>query len=68
MNEYSFTLTRQQYETLLLMLGFATGAAHAQNNQSMAGSFLRLANEINKNNPDWTAYEVPADKENHDGV
>jgi hypothetical protein len=26
---------------------------------SVAASFLRLANEVNKDNPAWTPYEVP---------
>lgn len=68
MNEYSFTLSRDDYEILLIMLGFATGAAAKEGDRKLVQSFVRLTNEINKNNPHWTNYEVPADKENHDGI
>ena len=68
MNEYSFTLSRHDYEILLIMLGFATGAAAERGETKLVLSFVRLTNEINKNNPHWTNYEVRADKENHDGV
>lgn len=60
MDEYTFTLSRDDYETLLLMLGVATAAV---NDGKLACSFLRLANEINKNNRDWRPYDVPPAKE-----
>jgi hypothetical protein len=63
MNEYTFTLTRDQYETLLLALGTAAGAAHSQKQNELFIAFLRLANEINKNNPNWQPYELPPAKE-----
>lgn len=55
-------LTRDEYETLLLMLGFATGAAVKENNNKLAVSFLRLANKINENNPRWIRYEIPQEQ------
>jgi hypothetical protein len=65
MNEYTFTLTRDQYETLLLALGLAAGAAHGQGNEKLFIGLLRLANEINKNNPNWQPYELPPAKEDN---
>jgi hypothetical protein len=65
MNEYTFTLTREHFETLLLALATAAGAAHSKKQNELFIAFLRLANEINKNNPNWQPYELPAAKENN---
>jgi hypothetical protein len=62
MSEYTFTLTRDQYETLLLALGTAAGAAHGQGNEELFVAFLRLANKINTNNPNWKPYELPPER------
>jgi hypothetical protein len=62
MNEYTFTLTRDQYDQLLIALGMAAGTAHSQNNKHLFMSLLRLANEINKNNPNWQPYDVPPER------
>jgi hypothetical protein len=63
MNEYTFTLTRDQYDQLLIALGMAAGTAHGQGNRKLFIGLLRLANEINKNNPNWLAFELPPEKE-----
>jgi hypothetical protein len=62
MNEYTFTLTRDQYETLLVALGYAAGAAVAREEHKLFFAFLRLTNEINKNNPNYRPYEVPPER------
>ena len=51
-------LTDDEYMQLLIMMGYATGAAMKQD-RKLADNFLRLANAVNKNNPRWTRYEVP---------
>jgi len=52
------TLNRQDYDSLLLCLGFASGSAMKEGSLSIADSFLRLANSINYGNPYWTPYET----------
>jgi uncharacterized protein YfaT (DUF1175 family) len=54
----TFTITNSEYMMLLVMMGYATGAA-SQQDQALFRSFLRLANSINKDNPKWIPYEVP---------
>jgi hypothetical protein len=61
MNEYTFTLTRDQYETLLVALGYAAGAAISRKENGLFIGFLRLCNEINKNNPNYLPYELEAE-------
>jgi hypothetical protein len=65
MNEYTFTLTREQYDALLIALGMAAATAHSNHYEQLFVRLLRLANEINKNNPNWQPYELPAAKENN---
>jgi hypothetical protein len=55
----TFTITGNEYMQLLLMMGYATGAASREEDQPLLRSFLRLANSINKDNPKWIPYEVP---------
>lgn len=59
MNEITIKLDRNDYYMLLAMMGYATGAAHRDGNESLADSFVRLANAVNKDNPDWRPYAVP---------
>jgi hypothetical protein len=55
---YTFTLTNEEYERLLLMMAFAVGAAFKQD-KYQSYMFLDLANRINKNNPNWRPYAIP---------
>lgn len=54
-----FTLSRDDFETLLLMAGYAVGAAVKDRERRLAVRFLRLTNTINKDNPNYIPYEVP---------
>ncbi|HEX5426624.1 MAG TPA: hypothetical protein VFW94_24075 [Candidatus Acidoferrales bacterium] len=51
-------LSTEEYETLLLMMGYATAAAF-ESDKKLAYSFLKVANAVNRNNPSWTPYEIP---------
>lgn len=51
-------LTSDQFDSLLLGIGYAAGAAMGDGNRAMFGSLLRLANAINEGNPRWTPYNV----------
>lgn len=52
------TISHEDYNTLLLCLGFAAGSAMKETQLPMAHAFLKLANSINVGNPDWTPYET----------
>jgi hypothetical protein len=66
-------ISEEEFESLLLCLGYATGAASAKppgyddhrhrtvplHEYKLAESWLRLANSINKGNPQWTPYKIP---------
>jgi hypothetical protein len=56
------TLTRDEFETLLLALGYATGAALARKERSLSLNFIRLMNALNRDNPDYVPYEIPSDR------
>jgi hypothetical protein len=53
-------LTQDDYDSLLVLIGYATGAAYQHGNLAMARRFLALANRINKDNPAWIPYDIPA--------
>jgi hypothetical protein len=55
----TITLTADEFDLLLLMMGQATGAAMGAGHRSLGYRFLRLANRINEGNPRWRPYEIP---------
>jgi hypothetical protein len=55
-------LSEADYDGLLMMLGYAIGAA-MRDDMTTAYAFLRLANRINKDNPNWTPYADPEELE-----
>lgn len=55
-------LTDDEFSQLLLMCGYAAGAAAKGEERLLAYSFIHLANRINQNNPNWTPYEIPKEK------
>ncbi len=56
----TFELTPEQHELLIFALGIAAGAS-SLGSTPLAEKILRLANAVNKDNPRWHPYEVPAD-------
>ena|SRR5215469_4781206 len=52
-------LNREDFDALLLVLGYATGAAIGRGDPQYAYSILDLANRINRHNRDWKPYEIP---------
>jgi hypothetical protein len=56
-------LTDDEFTTLMLMCGYAAGVASGRDSMCLAYSFLRLANAINRDNPDWIPYEIPKESE-----
>jgi hypothetical protein len=55
--EVTITLTDEQFDRLLLVLGFAIGKSGPDSPIS-ASLILGLVNAINEGNPNWTPYEV----------
>lgn len=49
-------ISTDDFNSLLLCLGYATGAAR---DKATRNAWLRLANAVNEGNPDWTPYDVP---------
>jgi hypothetical protein len=52
-------LTRDEFDALLVMSGMALAMALQQGDRAMMASFLKLANAINRDNPNWKPYEIP---------
>lgn len=52
-------ISEELRQTLTFSLGFATGAAFARGDNKIAYGFMRAANELNRDNPHWTPYEIP---------
>lgn len=52
-------LDSEQYNLLMLMIGYATGTAQKLGEVEMSYSFVELANHINRDKPDWTPYQMP---------
>lgn len=55
-------LNEEDFATLLVMLGYATGAARRQGERELSIRFVKLANTINRDNPNWTPYQVSDDE------
>jgi hypothetical protein len=62
---YRITLDRNDYESLLVTLGYAIGAAIKDEDARRAWAILRLANRINEGNPAYIPYKVPPEAEAH---
>lgn len=51
---FAIELTQQEYEQLLILLGYVAGAGEPY----IKNMALSVANAINRNNPAWRKYEV----------
>jgi hypothetical protein len=54
----TIALTTDEYDRLLILMGFAIGAAYDKD-RGMAYRFLDLANRVNRGKPRWRPYEIP---------
>jgi hypothetical protein len=57
--EVNITLTYDEYERLLLVMGYAVGAAFSHGDQQMAYGFVDLINRVNKDKPHFQPYAIP---------
>lgn len=51
------SLSEDDFTLLMFALGIAAGAV-SMDNPAQFKSFIKLANTINKDNPNWTPYEM----------
>lgn len=58
-DKVTLEMTRDDYSTLMFMLSGALGSA-SQGRGLSFNSCLRFVNELNRTNPNFTPYEVPA--------
>lgn len=54
-------VTQEEFDELLLVLGYAGGSAAREQNRWMLPMSLRLVNRLNTGNPDFRPYEVPGE-------
>jgi len=47
------------WERLLMLMGYAAGAAKAAGEEKLFWEWIQLANEMNLTNPAFTPYEIP---------
>jgi hypothetical protein len=57
--EMKFTLTREQYEGLIMLLGMAVATTIREGWTELTNTALRIANKINSGNPNWSPYWTP---------
>jgi hypothetical protein len=57
--EIHITLTEEENEQFLMMLGMAIGAALRNDNKKLGYAFVRLTNKIYAGNPNFKPYAVP---------
>jgi hypothetical protein len=55
-------LTHDEFDTLLLMCGYAAGAAFDKGDRRLCNGFITLANAINRDNPRWIPYQIPPEE------
>jgi hypothetical protein len=54
-------LTRDEYECLLILMGYATAAALHHGDPKLVRSFQRVANAVSRNNPDWKPLQIESE-------
>lgn len=59
-NSVTLEMTLAEYERIVLIFGYATGAAMKEGEKDLAYGWLAFANEMNATNPGWTPYNIPA--------
>ena len=57
------SMSLEDWQNLLLTLGYAMGAMAANNDMNSRNSLLQLVNRLNQGNPHYTPYQVEAEKE-----
>ena len=55
-------LTDDEFGWLIVALGMAMGETLKQQDAVLARNMLRLANAVNRDNPNWRIYEIPEEE------
>jgi hypothetical protein len=55
---HTIILSDEEFVVLNLALGAAAGAAFEIHEKKLAFSIVRLANSVNRDNPNWTPYQL----------
>jgi len=55
----TLTMSVDDWEGVLLMMGIAIGAALRQRDKGIAHSLCRITNRVSDGNPDFTPYNTP---------
>lgn len=63
MDQIVIKLNRDQFDVLLLALGYATGAADRDGNRKFFNAFMRITNAVNRDNPNFTPYAIEGEDE-----
>jgi hypothetical protein len=62
-DQIAIKLSRDEFDTLLLALGYATGAADRDGNRRFFYAFMRITNAVNRDNPNFTPYAIEEEDE-----
>jgi hypothetical protein len=54
----TFELNEEEFDMLLILMGYAIGAA-LEADEKLGYSFVRLANTVCRDRPNFTPYEIP---------
>jgi hypothetical protein len=57
-DKISVEMSRDDFDTLLVIIGYATAAA-MDRDRAAAYLFLQFANDLNRDNPQYTPYRIP---------
>jgi hypothetical protein len=57
-DDVTLVMPVDEFELLLMALGYAAGAAHRDHDQHLFWRWIKLANSINRGNPQYRPYEI----------
>jgi hypothetical protein len=52
-------MSQSEFNELVLILGYAAGAANQEGDRRMFYRLIAFANAVNEQNPNWRRYEIP---------
>ena len=58
-DKIALDMSVQDFRELLLLVGYAAGAASAKGERATAYRWIKFANELNATNPGFQPYEIP---------
>ena len=55
----TLSMSEGEFQALLLVIGYAAGAAQSKGDKAAFWKWIRLANQVNEGNPNFDQYEIP---------